>query len=281
MASSKYSDLFLDKMSEAQKSNFLNISKGGLEGHIPLIGKVVDGTTYENYLANAIYVSQDVIAKVLTTPKFFEFMPTPEIWRKIWVAIFEEHPKSITGFNSTLTVETDEQEIGGTNEFMQTPKDVKKSRTTVTLEIPEKMHKAVSKFIDMCIRYGIKDNIVKRPLAAQYVKDISSITGGWTPDYYSGSVIYIEPDVTRLTVVDAWLQVQVYFKSTGDRTGKRNMSAGGDSVTLSIETAGITMSTDNVLEFAGTLLPNITNLYAIPDTDFTLPVDGVAADLKS
>lgn len=95
------------------------------------------------------------------------------------------------------------------------------------------------------------------------------------------SVIYIEPDVTRLAVVDAWLQVQVYFKTTGDRTGKRNLSAGGDSVSLSIETAGITMVGENVIEFAGTLLPNIVNLYAIPDTDYTLPVDGVAADLKA
>lgn len=276
----KYTDLFLDNLTESQKSNILNVSKGGLEGHIPHIGKVIDGTTYENYLANALYVSQDVIAKVLTTPKFFEFMPSPDIWRKIWVSLFEEHPKSITGFNSTLTVETDEIEIGGTNEFMQTPKDVKKARTTVTLEIPEKMHKTVSKYIDLCIRFGIKDPIVKRPLAAQYVSNISEITGGWTPDYYSGSVIYIEPDVTRLTVVDAWFQTQVYFKTTGDRTGKRNMSAGGDSVTLSIETAGITMSTENILEFAQTLLPNITNLYAIPDTDYTMPVNDIAADLK-
>lgn len=277
----KYTDLFLDNLTESQKSNILNVSKGGLEGHIPHIGKVIDGTTYENYLANALYVSQDVIAKVLTTPKFFEFMPSPDIWRKIWVSLFEEHPKSITGFNSTLTVETDEVEIGGTNEFMQTPKDVKKARTTVTLEIPEKMHKTVSKYIDLCIRFGIKDPIVKRPLAAQYISNISEITGGWTPDYYSGSVIYIEPDVTRLSVVDAWFQTQVYFKTTGDRTGKRNMSAGGDSVTLSIETAGITMSTENILEFAQTLLPSITNLYAIPDTDYALPVNDIAADLKA
>lgn len=278
---SKYSDLFIDNATATQKSNFLNISKGGLEGHIPQIGKVVDGTTYENYIASTPYVSQDVIAKVLTTPKFFDLMPTPEILKKIWVSLFEEHPKSITGFNSTLNVETDELEIGGTNEFLQTPKDVKRSRTTVTLEIPEKMNKAVAKFIDMCIRYGIKDPIVKRPLASQYVKSVSEISGGWTPDYYSGSVIYIEPDVTRLAVVDAWLQVQVFFKTTGDRTGKRNLSAGGDSVSLSIETAGITMVGENVIEFAGTLLPNIVNLYAIPDTDYTLPTDGVAADLKA
>lgn len=279
--SSKYSDLFIDNATSAQKSNFLNISKGGLEGNIPQIGKVVDGTTYENYLASTIYVSQDVIAKVLTTPKFFDLMPTPEILRKIWVALFEEHPKSITGFNSTLNVETDEQEIGGTNEYLQTPKDVKRSRTTVTIEIPEKMNKAVTKFIDMCIRYGIKDPVVKRPLAAQYVTNISAISGGWTPDYYSGSVMYIEPDVTRLSVVDAWFQVQVYFKTTGDRTGKRNLSAGGDSVSLSIETAGITMVGENVIEFAQTLLPSINNLYAIPDTDYTLPIDGIAPELKA
>lgn len=281
MATGKYSDLFLDNLTADQKSNFLNISKGGLEGNIPQIGKVVDGTTYENYLANTPYVSQDVIAKVLTTPKFFELMPQKDMLRKIWVSLFEEHPKSITGFNSTLNVETDEVEIGGTNEFLQTPKDVKRSRTTVTLEIPEKMNKAVTKFIDMCIRYGIKDPVVKRPLAAQYVSNISSISGGWTPDYYSGSVMYFEPDVTRLAVVDAWLQVQVFMKTTGDRTGKRNLSAGGDSVSLSIETAGITMVGENVIEFAQTLLPNINNLYAIPDKDFTLPVDGIAAELKS
>lgn len=280
--SNKYSDLFLEGnglVDTNQQGRIMNIAHKGFEGILPAIGGVIDGTTYEAHLANALYVSQSVIPKVISTPRFMEYMPNPEAWRAIWVSIIEEHAKSITGFNSTMTAETDELEIGMTGEMQSAHKATKKARTVLNFEIPEKMHKAVSKFLGLCLIYGQGDYITGKPLASNFITSLDDIGGGWTPDMYSGSVMFIEPDPTRLEVVDAWLSVQFYFKGTGDRTAKKNLSAGGETVTLNIETAGITMSTDKVFEFARTLLPNIANIRALPDTDMSLPVDAVSADI--
>ena len=59
-----------------------------------------------------------------------KYMPKPEAWRNIWVSIVEEHPKSITGFNSSLTADTDEFDVGATGEQQSALKQVKEVELT-------------------------------------------------------------------------------------------------------------------------------------------------------
>ena len=92
--------------------------------------------------------------------------------------------------------------------------------------------------------------------------------------------MFIEPDPTRLEVVDAWLGVQFWFKNTGDRTAKKNLSSGGDTLSLNIETAGIYLGTGKVFEFARELLPKISNIRAIPDTDMALPNSEIEPEIQ-
>ena len=93
----KYTDLFLEKDGLTginDQARLLNIGHKGFEGLLPSIGAIIDGTTYEAHLSNSLYVGQNVIAKVISTPGFMKYMPKPEAWRNIWVSIVEEHPKS-------------------------------------------------------------------------------------------------------------------------------------------------------------------------------------------
>jgi threonine dehydrogenase-like Zn-dependent dehydrogenase len=98
---------------------------------------------------------------------------------------------------------------------------------------------------------------------------------------WSGTVAFIEPDPTRLEVVDAWLGVQFWFKNTGDRTAKKNMANGGDTTSLNIETSGIYLGTGKVFEFCRQLLPNISNIRAIPDVDMELPNDVIEPEVEA
>ena len=258
----------------------LDLTKGGYNGNIPTIGALGDdGKNYEAWVYNHSYVSQDVIPVVMKTPLFFDFMPDKDKWKKTWKAIFEVHATSITGLNSGLTVETDEEEIGGTGEFQETIRDTKKARTTLTIEIKEKMYKAIQKFIDFCIRYGQKDYIVKKPLVMKFIKNIDEISGGYTPDYYTGTILFIEPDITRKVVVDAWFSTQIFFKGNGDRTGKRQLAAGGESLTLSLSLASITLSTDKVFELAEKLLPTLTTIETL-GSDIELTEADIDSSLK-
>ena len=279
----KYTDLFLEKEGLTGLGNdarLLNIGHKGFEGLLPSIGAVIDGNTYEAHLSNSLYVGQNVIAKVIATPRFMNYMPNPEAWRSIWVSLIEEHPKSITGFNSTLTADTDEFDVGATGEQQSALKQVKRSRTNLTFEIPEKMHKSVSKFLGLTLTYGGADYITQRPLASNFISNLDEVGGGWTPDMWSGTVIFIEPDPTRLEVVDCWLGVQFWFKNTGDRTAKKNLSSGGDTVSLNLETAGIYLGTGKVFEFARELLPKISNIRAIPDSDLELPNNEIEPEIQ-
>lgn len=261
-------------------ASLLDLTQGGVNGNIPVIGKIgKDGKNLEAWVTNHAYVSQDIIAVVLKTPLFFDFLPNPEKWKKTWKALFEVHPISITGLSSGLTVETEEEELGGIGEFQESVRDVKKARTTITIEVKEKMNKSIQKFLDYIIRYGIKDYITKKPLVSDFIDDINKIAGGYTPDYYTGTVLFIEPDITRKTVVDAWFSTQIFFKNNGDRVGKRQLASGGEGLTLSLQLASITLSTDKVFDLAEKLLPTLGTIKTI-GSDIELSESDIAADLK-
>jgi len=261
-------------------AKLLDLTLGGSNGNIPIIGKLdKGGVNVEAWVSNHAYVSQDIIAVVMKTPLFFDFMPSPEKWKQTWKALFEVHPISITGLNSGLSVETEEEELGGIGEFQETIRDTKKARTTLTIEVKEKMNKSIQKFIDHCIRYGQKDYITKKPLVSDFIDDLNLIAGGYTPDYYTGTVLFIEPGVTRKDVVDAWFSTQIFFKGNGDRTGKRQLASGGEGLTLSLSLASITISTDKIMELAEKLLPTLTSIKTI-GSDILPSESDIAADLK-
>lgn len=261
-------------------AKLLDLTQGGVNGNIPVIGKIgKDGKNYEAWVSNHAYISQDIIAVVMKTPLFFDFLPNPEKWKKTWKALFEVHPISITGLNSGLTVETEEEEIGGTGEFQEAVRDVKKARTNITIEVKEKMHKAIQKYLDYIIRYGIKDYITKKPLVSDFITDINKIAGGYTPDYYTGTVLFIEPDITRKAVVDAWFSTQIFFKANGDRTGKRQLASGGEGLTLSLSVASITLSTDKVFDLAEKMLPTLTTIKTI-GSNMELSESEISPDLQ-
>ena len=277
----KYSDLFLEEgeLNDNVGARKLNLGHKGFFGQLPAIGGVIDGKNYDAYLSSAPYVSQPVIAKVISTPGFMNLLPGAKAWQKAFVSFIEEHPTKITGLNSTITVDTESNEVGGTGEQQEAPRRIKRTRTVITLEMPEKLHKSASSFAGDCIRYGQGNEYTGVPLASLFIENLDDVGGGWTPDLYSANVVFMEPDVTKLDIVDVWYGVQFFFKTSGDRTAKRDLASGGDTQSLSIECAGIFFGTAKAFEFARQLLPKISNIRANPDVAMELPNEGIDADI--
>jgi len=273
----------IGKAGYGDHSGAMNLEYGGMHGYLPHM---------HEWMSNQAYVKRNLIPVVLSYPKFFDYMSNPDKWKKAYKALIELHPLTIEGFNSGLTVETDEHPIGAGTEMQEEIIDVKRERSTPSFTYKEKAGRAIQKFLDTVIRYGYMDPDVKAPLVTKLGG--KAITRDpkdpkkpginiYTPDFYTGSTIFIEPDISQHNVVDAWLCVNMFFKGTGDRTGKRDISSGGEMLDLSIEMAAITLNNHSVLNMAQGILDSLNAgvLAGIPDdvTDYQLPIDSIQANV--
>lgn len=255
---------------------------GGQHGHMARIGLLgPNGQPFDEWINNAAYVRRNVIPIVINYPRFFDHMPEKLRFIRAYKALMEIHPLTIDGLSSGLTVDTDEHPIGGAGEMQEEITDTKRARSQLSFTFKEKMGKSIQKFLDYYIRFGMMDPDVKRPLVSRYFSTISQIGGMYTPDFYTGSMIFIEPDITHKQVVDAWLCVNMFPKSNGDRTGKRDIRSAGEIPEYSIEFASITMNNEAVLRLADSILPALTVLNKIPDLDLYLPVNTINAGLTA
>lgn len=253
----------------------LEIGRGGQMGYMPRFGTVgADGKLYEEWINAHLYIKQNLIPLVLRYPRFFDYMPEKQYWIRGYKSMIEEHPISIEGLSSGLTVETDEEAVGGGGEMMEEITDVKRERSQISMTIPDKGGKSMLKMIDAIIRYGMKDPDTKRPLVSQFFKTVEDI-GMYTPDFYTGMCIFIEPDVTQQVVIDAWLSFNMFPKGTGDRTGRRDLKSPGEKNNLSIQWSSITMNNEAVVILAQKILDQLTVLKKIPDKDLLPPIDRI------
>lgn len=266
----------------AGHSPALKLVHGGQNGWLPRIGQVgADGKNYEEWISNHAYIKKNVIPVVIRYPKFMDFMPNSADWIATYKALIELHPLSIEGLSSGLTVEFDEHAVGGAGEMQEELTNVTRARSTISHTYKEKAGKSIQKFLDYYIRYGMMDPDVKKPLVTEYINSMEDIGGMYTPDYYTGTVLYIEPDTTHKVVVDAWLCSNMAPKGNGDRTGKRDLRSAGEAPELSVEFTSITMNNEAVLAMADTILASLTVINDIPDTELVLPSSEVDQDVAA
>ena len=251
----------------AGTSPALNLLYGGQNGILPKIGQVgPDGKSYDEWISNHAYIKKNVIPVVLKYPKFFDLMPDTQKWIDTYVTLLELHPLTIDGLTSGLSVTFDEHPVGGSGEQQEELTNVERARSNPSFTFKEKAGKSIQKFLNMYIRYGMMDPDVKKPLVTSLSGfDISKVGGMYTPDYYTGTVLFIEPDTTHKVVVDAWLCSNMAPKTDGDRTGKRDIRSAGEVPEYTIDFTAITLNNDSVIGFAQTILDKLTKLSQFPD----------------
>jgi len=278
---SRLKDAILDKnKAYAGHSPMLNLINGGQNGHMANIGRVgQDGLNYDEWISNQAYVRQNVIPMVLKYPKAFDLMPDKQLWIDTYNSLMTLHPLTIDGLTSGLTVEFDEHAIGGAGEMQEEFTKVSRARSTISNTYKEKAGKAIIKFNDMLIRYLYSDPDVEKPLIANITKD--TFGGMYTPDYYTATHLYIEPDILQRNVVDAWLCTNVMIKGTGDRLGKRDIHSPRETQDVTMELTSITMNNEAVLQLADTMLSQLNIINANPEIDMVVPQSKIEAALDN
>ncbi len=249
----------------------LNTRYGSQQGYMPALGgKTEGGKTFGEYINNAAHISRNVIPFVLEVPKFFDFFDTPKDWVETFIAIFEIHPETIDGLDATLTVEKDQHNIGGGGQVQHEITNVKRTETSVKYTIREKDGKPINRFLDLYIRYGIMDPDVKKPLITLMSKFEKKIL--YTPDYYTFSTLFVEPDITHTRVVEAYLIVNQSPNTAGTVTSKKDLQAAGEMLVYDIETGGIMIYNETIRKLGQTMLESLTITSVNPDKVIS-PVD--------
>jgi len=273
---SKLTDSILAaKTAYAGHGPVMDLTHGGQGGQTAAIGRLVNGTAYGEWISNQAYVRQNIIPVVLDYPRGLDSLPESQKLIDTYNAMMTLHPETIEGLSSGLSVDFDQHSVGPTEQQDEITR-VTRAVSSVTNTYKEKAGKAITHFGDFLIRYLYSDPDVEKPL-------ISNISGFqpegamYTPEYFSGTHLYIEPDILQRRVVDAWLVTNVMIKGTGDRTGKRDIHSARGTQDISWELTGITMNNEAVLALAETILAKMTVLGTNPEIDMTVPANDLSA----
>ena len=248
----------------------VDLGRGGQHGHM------VD---YEAWCSSTPYIRTNLIARVITAPRGFDVLPNKEIWYAGLKAIIELHTKNISGLNSTLEVESIQQAMGGAGEQIDAPVNVTRSKSEPSHSVDEKYGRPISEFLDGWIMNLIMDPETKYP---NVLKQDKVVVPDLLNDFFSCSVLYIEPDPTMRKCMHAWYVTNMYPQAGATREGNFDLTGSKEDLSIDISFTGITQVGIAVNNFGQLVLdsinkaavngnPNLRGVYHHGNTDRLKP----------
>lgn len=221
------------------------------------------------------YVRRNLIPIVLRAPAGFAYAPNPDDWYAATRSIFETHPISIDGLNSTLQVQSAETPYGGAGEQFQDPTNVTRERSNPSFNLPDIYGGVVNRYLEFWIKYLIMDPETKTAL-------INTLGGQVPPDMmadiYTMDMLFIEPDAQQSQVVRAWIMYNMYPTTGGEVTGKRDITTDMENVRYTIPMAGFAQVGSGVDAFAQSIMNGMRIAGANPMHRKTY-LEGIDADI--
>lgn len=249
-SSMRLSDAILAGAYAKGKAPMTDIQYGGQNGFAPNLAE---------WVSNTHYVRRNLVCILIEAPAGFQLLDESQFWVRALKSMVEVHAKTIDGFSSGLEVEYQETAVSGGGEMMQDYSNITRARTNPSFTFVDMYGRPIQNFIHDWIVNLIGDPDSKIPM-------ISTMDKGKRPadlmaDMYSATMLFFEPDPTHTKVAKAWLTTNMAPKGTGEITGKRDLTAGGELSELTIEFTGLTQTGLGVVAFAQALLDkiNITN----------------------
>lgn len=255
--------------SRGRKVQQLDLQYGGQNGYAPNLAE---------WASTTHYVRRNLVCLLIEAPKGFAMMPDPAFYVSALKSMVEIHAKTWDGFASGLTVDAGaETAVGGAGEMFQDFVNVTRARTNPVSTFTDMYGRPIQHFLHDWITYLIADPDTKVPA-------LSTIAGvkpaDLLADMYSATMLFYEPDPTHTQVAKAWLTTNMYPKTTGDIIGKRDLTAAGEILDLSIEWTGLTQTGAGVVNFAQTLMDamNLANANPMMRNSF---IQAIASDVSS
>lgn len=224
------------------------------------------------------YVSRNVIPILIEPPLGMKALPNSKIWIRALKSMVETMPLSITGLNAQLDVSTDSTPFGGGGEEFEVYTDVKRARSDINFTWVEKTGLPIYRYMSAWIRYLMMDpdtkNATINTMPNARLNDLMA-------DQYSMTMLFIEPDELHRFVTQSWLVTNMFPKTTGENTAKREQAAGQSKRELSIGFTGIAQYGAGVDDFAQAILNEISIIGADPHgrEAFIKKIDGMVRDI--
>lgn len=229
----------------------IDVSLGAQYGYQPDFGA---------YVSNTGYTPRNIIPILVEPPRGFRHVPNGAKATAVLKALIEEQAKSITGFNSELTVESSERPIGGAGHQQRDPTNVTEEMSVPNYTWDERYGRPIYSFWNWYIRNLIAEPITKQPGIVTLTDDVEDQLA----DVYSFTTLYIEPDPLRRHVVEAWLCTNMFPQSTGSLESQLDFEGGQDVPEINVEFAAIPVVSQGVRDFAQSLLDEINYTQAGP-----------------
>jgi len=233
-------------------SPMLDPTFGGQQGWAPNLSE---------WVSNQAYVRRNLVCILLEAPEFFKKMPNGDKYIQTLKSLFELHALTIEGLNAELTVDVEEHAVGGGGEKQHEFTNVTRATSEPSFTFVEKYGRPIQTFFETWIRYGIMDPDTKYAL-------VNTISGAnvtdMLADMYSASALFFEPDPTHTKVVKAWIVTNMFPKSTGEISSKRDLNSASEVLNLSISFTGLSQSNMGARVMAQKILNNINKTNADP-----------------
>lgn len=266
----------------AGASAALNLNHGGQFGVMPRYGHLQDGKFYGEWISAAPYIRENMIPILISYPRFIELLPDKEKWIGIFKNLMENIPQSIDGIKMTLSVDYDQTPTGAQEQF-EAPVRVSRERSEPNYTYKERKGMPITKTFNFWITVGIMDPDTQQAGIIKYIdkkKDSTDLdpalkAGVYTPEFYTATVLYVEPDNLNISPIKAALVFNMAPKGSGPMEMARNLANAKEGLVFSVGFTGMTISTPPVLKFAKSLMNRMTSLYETPDVAETIPVGNI------
>jgi|SRR6185312_1346194 len=229
----------------------LDLQYGGQMGYSPVLAE---------WVSNQQYVQHNLIPILVEAPRGFSLLPNGDSYIKTLRALIELHAISITGLNAGLQVETADTPVGGAGQRQQDPTNVTMEVSNVVMRFNEKYGMPCAAFFRAWINNLIMDENSKFANIATYGAGVTDLLA----DMYAATILFIEPDPSGTQVVQSWLGTNMYPTNTGAITGRRDITAPGETRTEDIPFTGVFQYGAGVDLFAQSILSGISLTGANP-----------------
>lgn len=269
---SRLTGTILDNMSYAAGRDGqvpqLDLSIGGQQGFQPDL---------KSYVSNTGYTPRNLIPILYEAPRGFQYLANPDKNIAVLKSLMENQAKTIDGFRTGLTVESSERPIGGGGHMQSDPTNVTEAISTPSYVWDERYGRPIHNFWQYYIRNLISEPVTKQPGVMSLGIEIPP---DQLADFYSFTMLFIEPDPLRRHVVEAWLVTNMFPQSAGELESRMDPTSGAEVPEISIEFRGIPLVSDGVRSLAQSTLDKINYANAGPMQRPSF-IDQIEADIRA
>lgn len=217
-------------------------------------------TDMEGIVNSTPHVSNNLIVRVLASPKGFNDLPNAEVWHGSWKALFELQATSVTGLMKTLQPQWTSTEWGGAGEEIDVPIGMKRDKSEVVFTLNEKSGLVFTEMLEQFHRMFIMDEDTKHPGIAMLKNDIPD----GLLDYYTWTMIFIEPDRYLQHPQRAWIVANMAPKTSAQQESKRDKKTDQETLDIEVSMTGVAQIGYAVDMVAASILKSMRQTQADP-----------------